>query len=161
MNMKKSKISEIVVYILLYGITTIFLPFIFFIILAIVLFPLVIAQNLIPSSMNYTADLLFQLLRVLLAVGIFIIYFVFSNKIIKQQGGPRILLFTVVFLLSAVINFFFSYFICAISVLKPCDPNQYFTISGFFEIFDFYLIVLVSFICSNIYFYRISKDSSF
>ena len=151
--MNKPSASEIIFYLLFYGFALLFMPFVFFIAQAILLSPLIILNSVgtIPENVSSLINSLFPFIGIVLAIGVFLLYFILTKKIIKNYGRARVSLFAVFFISSAVINFFFSYFICAISMLKPCDPTRYLTISGFLEIYDFYIIGLVAFISVNLY----------
>jgi len=151
--MKGISASEIIFYLLFYGVTLLIMPFVFFIAQAILLSPLIILNSMgtIPENINSLMNSLFPFIGIVLSIGIFFLYFILTKRIIKNYGRARVGLFAVFFISSAVINFFFSYFICAISMLKPCDPARYLTFAGLVEIYDFYIIALVAYISANIY----------
>lgn len=158
--MNKNSASEVIFYLLFYGVALLFMPFVFFIAQAILLSPLIILNSVgtIPDNISSLMNSLFPFIRTVLGIGVFLLYFILTKKLIKNYDGARVGLFTVFFISSAVINFFFSYFICAISMLKPCDPTRYLTFSGLLEIFDFYIIGLVAFILVNLYLRYTSKQ---
>jgi len=153
-TISKTLIPEIILYILFYGIALLFMPFLDAIALGILTSPLVVLEILdtLPNNISSLMNIVFPCIQILLAVGLFYLYFILTKSILKNYGKLRVGLFVFVFIISALVNFFFSYFVCAISVLKQCDPTRYLTASGLFEIYDFYLIGLAAFISANIKF---------
>jgi hypothetical protein len=128
------------------------MPFLFFAMMTVVLLPvsLVDAVIFLPEDV-YTSinKILIPIIKFTLASGIFIVYFVLTKRAIKRYGRIKIWWFAILFTISAILNLFFSYTVCAISVLKPCDPTHYLTLAGLLEIYNFYIIVFVSFITAT------------
>jgi len=56
-------------------------------------------------------NFIFPFYKIAMSIGIFILYFVLTKKIINNYGKARAGLFTVFYISSAIINFLFSYFI--------------------------------------------------
>lgn len=153
--MKKLSLSEVITYLLLFGAAPLLMPFFYFIILSIILSPLLLLEMTltIPESIGNVANYLFPGLRFLVASGIFGLYVYILKKMDGAFGGARTFLFAIIFTASAIFNYLFSFGICAISVLKPCDVTRLLTLRGLVEIYDFYVICLMAFVVVNVFFY--------
>jgi hypothetical protein len=150
-------ILEGIYYFLFYGIGLLIMPFINFLVLAGIFMPVLIIQNITPigstpiNSIVALSDPIYQLLIILSYVIFFCIYLLLNYLVYKKIGSLKIILFLIFFLGSGLINYVFTLLSCAISALKPCDPHEYYTLTGFLGIFPFYILGLFSYLAIYIY----------
>lgn len=160
--MKKLTFEEFSHYLGTFGLLPLVMPFLLFMVLGILLGPLLVISyttklsSILSPIMNIFYPIILYTISI---VGTSLLFYFLIRNLKKCFVHLRIWLFTIIFLVSGISNFFFTYFICSFSLFTRCNPNEYLTLAGFLGINDFYIICLIVFIVYNIYLAKFKKVS--
>jgi len=152
----EKKTHDKIIYLILYGILPLISPLLFTIII-LGIFNLSDNFSFLIGPSAHFSDTIFRNFNISIQLGLLLIYFLISIKVFKLANRTRVLLFSILFVPSLILNFAYSFVVCGISMLIPCEPNEYLTPLGFINVNSFHIITLVAFIAAYLY-YRFNPN---
>ena len=150
-------------YILLYGVAPIITPILVFLVGSVIMMPvflMTISSDDFGERLSET--LFYRIYQYVAMYGPYVVVAILALYItIKVIKEPKFNVFRPIFLTSIAVYYLIHFFICAISVLAPCDTGYYhFTLPGLLETFMFHLAYLVIFIISYLVCLFLKKEKS-
>lgn len=159
--MKRLTVSEIIFYFFFYGLIPLSLAYIVGLGSLLLVSPLLIVKEVFTYLLKFTTndsfmmDTIMVIIYILCYSGIFSVYYLSTREALESYGKPNLVLLGIFIALSAILNYFITYFICAISMLSRCDPAMQLSIGNIWKHYIPYAIIIIAFVSA----YRLRKTN--